>query len=181
MTTFKFPNCVNFYTNASICGLIFFISVLVIVFFNILPDVTANIYFYPITLANKLFCLFRPCKQFFFNISHTPLQKNNGPSLRIISMNQLSVRFWTLPSNFDRHRLISDSYVQFQIPFPRFFCFCFCFCCCFCFWFCFFSLFRPTSDASLLGQFCPINCERICPHRMLLLVFGRDNLDLMLI
>ena len=31
--------------------------------------------------ANNLFCLFRPCKQFFFNIFHPPLQKNNGPSL----------------------------------------------------------------------------------------------------
>ena len=32
--------------------------------------------------ANNLFCLFRPCKQFFSIFFIPPLQKNNGPSLR---------------------------------------------------------------------------------------------------
>ena len=56
---------------------------MVIKFFNILPDFSANIYIYTITFANNLFYLFTPCKQLFFNISHTPLpsRKNNSPSL----------------------------------------------------------------------------------------------------
>ena len=56
---------------------------LVIMFFNNLPDFSAKkFFFYLITFANNLLCLFRSCTQFFFNISHIPLQKNNGPSLR---------------------------------------------------------------------------------------------------
>ena len=99
----------------------FFISVLVIIYFNILPDFSANIYFYPITLENKLFCLFRPCKQFFFNISHTPLQKNNCPRLSIISINQLSDRF-------GRYRPILIVTVWFRTdPLPPFFLFLFLF------------------------------------------------------
>ena len=45
---------------------LFFISVLVEIFFNILPDFSPNIFFNPITFTNNLFSLFRPWKQFFF-------------------------------------------------------------------------------------------------------------------
>ena len=45
---------------------LFFISVLVETFFNLLPDFSPNIFFNPITFTNNLFSLFRPWKQFFF-------------------------------------------------------------------------------------------------------------------
>ena len=45
---------------------LFFISVLVETFFNVLPDFSPNIFFNPITFTNNLFSLFRPWKQFFF-------------------------------------------------------------------------------------------------------------------
>ena len=104
----------------------FLISVLVMIFFNILPDFSANIFFTLSRLQTiyfvicnvisykfkcttvkiaftteddirmskhvlqtkscgffikNLFCLFRPCKQFFQYFLYLPFQKNNGPSL----------------------------------------------------------------------------------------------------
>ena len=48
---------------------------------------------YPITFANNLFCLFKPCTQFFsiFLIPRPPFQKSNGPSLLIwcLQLNRL--------------------------------------------------------------------------------------------
>ena len=57
-------NCVNLYTNAYLL-LYFFISVLVIIFFNILPNFLANIFFLPYHVCKQFICIFRPCKQFF--------------------------------------------------------------------------------------------------------------------
>ena len=74
-------NCVNLYTNASICYFIFFISVLVIIFFNILTDFLANIFFLPYHVCKQFICIFRPCKQFFSIFLIPLLQKNNSPSL----------------------------------------------------------------------------------------------------
>ena len=61
--------------------ILFFISVLVEMFFNILPDFSPNIFFNPITFTNNLFSLFRPWKQFFltFLMIIPALQKKNGP------------------------------------------------------------------------------------------------------
>ena len=49
------------------------------------PDCYINYFLVHMMFANNLFCLFRPCKQFFsiFFIP-PPLQKNNGPSLKKI-------------------------------------------------------------------------------------------------
>ena len=73
-------NCVNLYTNAYLL-LYFFISVLVIIFFNILPNFLANIFFLPYHVCKQFICIFRPCKQFFSIFLITLLQKNNSPSL----------------------------------------------------------------------------------------------------
>ena len=51
---FKYPDRVNSYIYASICYFIFLYLL--------------QIFFYPVTFANNLFCLFRPCKQFTINI-----------------------------------------------------------------------------------------------------------------
>ena len=51
---FKYPDHVNSYIYASIC---YFIFLYLLQFF-----------FYPVTFANNLFCLFRPCKQLTINI-----------------------------------------------------------------------------------------------------------------
>ena len=47
MTTFilKYPDHVNFYIYASICYFNFLIISVVVIFFNILPDFSANIFF----------------------------------------------------------------------------------------------------------------------------------------
>ena len=50
--------------------------------------------------ANNLFCLFRPCKQFFSIFFIPPLQKNNGPSLKVAD-------------NFSDERLFNKSCVIF--------------------------------------------------------------------
>ena len=54
---------------------LFFIPVLVVIFFNILPEFSANIFFNPITFTNNLFSLFRPWKQFFNGFHTCPSEK----------------------------------------------------------------------------------------------------------
>ena len=52
------------------------------VIFDILYLTSLQTFFsYPITFANNLFGLFRPCKQFFSIFLICPLQKKNNPSL----------------------------------------------------------------------------------------------------
>ena len=48
-------------------------------------DFYANYFLIHMMFANNLFCLFRPCKQFFSIFFIPPLQKNNGPSLIMLS------------------------------------------------------------------------------------------------
>ena len=94
------------------------ILVLVIIFSNILPDFSSNIFFYPITFANNLFCLFRPCKQFFFNISHsshTPLQKNNGSSLREVTSSEFSISSLTIWLWYRRLNLMTQLDCHFSL------------------------------------------------------------------
>ena len=75
VTTFilEYPDRVNLYIYASICYFNYiFISVLVMIFLNILLDFPYNHFFYPVTYANILFCLFRPRKQYFFQYFLSP-------------------------------------------------------------------------------------------------------------
>ena len=53
----------------------------------------------PITFANNLFCIFRPSK-IFLQISHSPLQKNNGPSFTMFLSCSKSIN--SLPGSFTR-------------------------------------------------------------------------------
>ena len=74
MTTFilKYPDHVNFYIYASICYFNFLIiSVVVIIFFNILPDFSANI-FLPYQVCKQFILSFQTLQTIIFNISHPP-------------------------------------------------------------------------------------------------------------
>ena len=60
---------------------LFFISVLVETFFNILPDFSPNIFFLTLSRLQTIYFLFSdPENNFFFNISHdhTYPSENNG-------------------------------------------------------------------------------------------------------
>ena len=85
MTTIilKYPDRVNFYIYASICYFNFLIISVVVIFFNILPDFSANIFFTLSSLQTIYNCLFRPRKQ--SSIFLTPrLQKKNGLSFTVL-------------------------------------------------------------------------------------------------
>ena len=59
----------------------FFISVLVMIFLVSYLTSLQTFFSYPTTFANNLFVFSDRLQTIFFNISHSPLQKNNGPSL----------------------------------------------------------------------------------------------------
>ena len=60
----KYPDRVYFYIYASIC-LIFFISVLAMIFLTSYLTSLQTYFSCPIKFANNIFCLSTPCKQFF--------------------------------------------------------------------------------------------------------------------
>ena len=62
----------NFYANASLCCVIIFISVLVIIFFNILPDFSANIFFSTLSRLQTIYFIFSDSVNNFFLIFIKP-------------------------------------------------------------------------------------------------------------